>query len=53
MLVLPQTVRIPLAVGPADLRRSFNGLAAMAREVVREDTLSAISSCSRIGGGTG
>jgi transposase len=38
--MLPPAVRIFLAAGPADLRRSFDGLAAMAREVVREDPLS-------------
>ena len=38
--MLPPAVRIFLAVGPADLRRSFDGLAAMAREVIREDPLS-------------
>ena len=40
MLMLPPAVRIFLAAGPADLRRSFDGLAAMAREVIREDPLS-------------
>jgi transposase len=38
--MLPPAVRIFLATGPADLRRSFDGLAALAREVVREDPLS-------------
>ena len=38
--MLPPSVRIFLAAGPADLRRSFDGLAAMAREVIREDPLS-------------
>jgi len=40
VLMLPPSVRIFLAAGPADLRRSFDGLAAMAREVIREDPLS-------------
>jgi transposase len=40
MLMLPPAVRIFLASEPADLRRSFDGLAAMAREVVRQDPLS-------------
>jgi len=39
-LMLPPAVRIFLAAGPADLRRSFDGLAAMTREVIREDPLS-------------
>ena len=38
--MLPPAVRIFLAAAPADLRRSFDGLAAMAREVVRQDPLS-------------
>jgi transposase len=38
--MLPPAVRVFLAVGPADLRRSFDGLAAMTREVIREDPLS-------------
>ena len=40
MLMLPPAVRVFLAVGPADLRRSFDGLAAMTRELIREDPLS-------------
>ena len=40
MLMLPPAVRVFLATGPADLRRSFDGLAAMARDVVRQDPLS-------------
>jgi len=38
--MLPPAVRVFLATGPADLRRSFDGLAAMARDVVRQDPLS-------------
>ena len=40
MVMLPPSVRIFVAAGPADLRRSFDGLAAMARDVVRQDPLS-------------
>ena len=40
MVMLPPAVRIFVAAGPADLRRSFDGLAAMARDVLREDPLS-------------
>jgi len=40
VLMLPPAVRVFLATGPADLRRSFDGLAAMARDVVRQDPLS-------------
>jgi transposase len=38
--LLPPGVRILLASEPADLRRSFDGLAQLARDVVREDPLS-------------
>ena len=40
VVMLPPSVRIFVAAGPADLRRSFDGLAAMARDVVRQDPLS-------------
>jgi len=40
MLSLPPTVRIYLASEPADMRRSFDSLAAMVREGLREDPLS-------------
>ena len=40
MLMLPTTVRIFLAVKPADLRRSLDGLAALTREVLKRDPLS-------------
>ena len=38
--MLPPSVRIFLAVQPADMRRSFDGLAAMTREVIGRDPLS-------------
>ncbi len=40
MLSLPPTVRIWLATRPADLRRSFDGLAALVRDGLRGDPLS-------------
>jgi len=40
MLTLPPTVRVFLCLAPADLRRSLDGLAALTREVLREDPLS-------------
>jgi transposase len=40
MLTLPPSVRIFVCLAPADLRRSLDGLAAMTREVIREDPLS-------------
>jgi hypothetical protein len=40
MLSLPPTVRIWLAAEPVDLRKSFDGLAAMVQEGLRGDPLS-------------
>lgn len=40
MLSLPPTVKIYLCRKPADMRRSFDGLAAMTTEVIEEDPLS-------------
>jgi transposase len=40
MLTLPPSVRVFLCLTPADMRRSLDGLAALTREVLREDPLS-------------
>lgn len=40
MLSLPSSVRIFVCLHPADMRRSFDGLARMAVEVVQGDPLS-------------
>ena len=40
MLMLPPAVHIFLARKPADMRRSFDGLCALTREVIRGDPLS-------------
>lgn len=40
MLIFPPSVRIYLAAGPTDMRKSFDGLAAAARDVVGRDPLS-------------
>lgn len=40
MLLVPPSVRVYVCAKPADMRRSFDGLALMAREVVRQDPLS-------------
>lgn len=40
MLSLPPTVRVFLCLAPVDMRRSFDGLAAAAQQVVRQDPLS-------------
>jgi len=40
MLTLPPAVRVFIYLGPTDMRRSFDGLAAMTREIVRQDPLS-------------
>jgi transposase len=40
MLTLPPSVRIFVCLSPTDMRRSLDGLAAMTREILREDPLS-------------
>lgn len=40
MLMLPPTVKIFLSSEPVDMRKSFNGLCAVTREVIRKDPLS-------------
>lgn len=40
MLMLPASVRVFLCLVPVDMRRSFDGLAAMAEHVVRQNPLS-------------
>ena len=40
MLTLPPSVRIFVCLTPADMRRSLDGLAAMTREILKEDPLS-------------
>lgn len=40
MLRLPASVRVYLCLLPVDMRRSFDGLAAMAEQVVGQDPLS-------------
>ena len=40
MLSLPPTVRIFLCAAPADLRKSFDGLAALVRDFLGADPLS-------------
>ena len=40
MLSLPPTVRIFLCTEAADMRRSFDGLAAMVQQIIGEDPLS-------------
>ncbi len=40
MLTLPPSVRVFICLTPADMRRSLDGLAAMTREILREDPLS-------------
>jgi len=40
VLTLPPSVRIHLAAGATDLRKGFDGLAAVAREVLQRDPLS-------------
>ena len=40
MLSLPPTVKIYVAAGAVDLRKGFDGLSAVTRQVIREDPLS-------------
>ena len=40
MLTLPPSVRVFVCLAPADMRRSLDGLAALTREILREDPLS-------------
>jgi transposase len=40
VLSLPPAVRILLAVEPADMRKGFDGLAQLVRDVIAEDPLS-------------
>lgn len=40
MLSLPPSVRIFVATGATDLRKSFDGLSALAQSVLRQDPLS-------------
>lgn len=40
MLRLPASIRVFLCLVPVDMRRSFDGLAAAAEQVVRQDPLS-------------
>ena len=40
MLRLPASVRVFVCLLPVDMRRSFDGLGAMAEQVVRQDPLS-------------
>lgn len=40
MLSVPPSVRIYVCASPTDMRKSFDGLAALARQVVNEDPLS-------------
>jgi transposase len=37
---LPATVRVFVAVAPADLRKGYDGLSQLAREAIQEDPLS-------------
>lgn len=40
MLTLPPSVRIRLAVGPTDMRKQIDGLAAVASQVLGDDPMS-------------
>jgi len=40
MLTLPPSVRIFVATQPADMRKSFDSLAALTQQVIRQDPLS-------------
>lgn len=39
MLLVPPSVRIYVCARPTDMRRSFDGLAALTRDVIRQDPL--------------
>ncbi len=38
--MLPSALRVFVYTGPTDMRRSFDGLAAMVREIIGQDPLS-------------
>ena len=40
MIGLPATIRVFVAAGASDLRRGYDGLARLARDVIEEDPLS-------------
>ena len=40
MFGIPATVRVLVAVSPADLRKGYDGLAQLARDAIQEDPLS-------------
>ncbi len=40
MLTFPPSVRVFVHLGPTDMRRSLDGLAAMTRQIIRQDPLS-------------
>ena len=40
MIGLPAAIRVFVAAGASDLRRGFDGLARLARDVIEEDPLS-------------
>lgn len=40
MITLPPAVKVYVATKPADLRKSFDGLAALAKDVIKQDPLS-------------
>jgi transposase len=40
MLTLPASIRVFVAVAPADFRKGFDGLAQLTREVIEHDPLS-------------
>jgi len=52
MLTLSPAVRIYLATGATDLRRSIDGLAALVRERFKLDPLSGISFCFAVAAAT-
>lgn len=51
MLTVPENVRIYLAAGPTDMRKSFDTLAALTRDVIGEDRRSGhlVMFCNRNG----